>query len=168
MSSDDEHRRLFELFGKWSLDNHQQLARANLEAALSSAALALRTIVLINGGAAVAILAFLGTLMGRTDKAAATTRQLEALTGSLAWFAIGVVFGALAMGLAYFTNLSSWKLLTEMKVSLESPFVEKTENSSAVASRTDRYQAFAVAAFFLSLAAFVAGVALIYCRFAPH
>ena len=71
-------------------------------AAIEVANLALRTAMLINGGAAIAVLAFVGSLASR-DKV-----SLQAITqtaATLIWFATGVAVATLSMGLAYFTNL---------------------------------------------------------------
>ena len=71
------------------------------EATMSSAQVAIRTGVLINGGAAVTVLGFIGALAGQGRVPVA---QLSAIAGSLLWFAFGVASGTLALGLSYFTN----------------------------------------------------------------
>ena len=70
-------------------------------AAIEVANLALRTAMLINGGAAISVLAFIGGLASR-DKV-----SLQAITqtaATLVWFATGVAVATLSMGLAYFTR----------------------------------------------------------------
>ena len=69
------------------------------EAAISNANLALRTSVLINGGAAVSVLAFVGGLV--TQK---RIISLEEISGALELFAIGVAMATAAMGFSYLTN----------------------------------------------------------------
>jgi hypothetical protein len=65
------------------------------EAAIQGGNLALRMGLLINGGAAVALLTFIGTL---------TVDQKRSIAPVLAWFAWGVVFATGALVTAYFTN----------------------------------------------------------------
>jgi hypothetical protein len=74
--------------------SHEFATRAN-EAAIQGGNLALRMGLLINGGAAVALLTFLGTL---------TVDQKRSIAPILAWFAWGVVFASVALVAAYFTN----------------------------------------------------------------
>lgn len=72
------------------------------QAAIGSANVALRAFLLINGGAAVALLAFLGSLAGQIDGP-----DIVTLATPLMDFAIGVAVAALAAGLAYLTNYSA-------------------------------------------------------------
>jgi hypothetical protein len=60
---------------------------------------ALKALLLINGGAAVAILAYLGSLASR-----GSTAHLPNMKGALLCFAIGVLATALAFIVAYFTQ----------------------------------------------------------------
>jgi len=61
---------------------------------------ALKALLLINGGAAVAILAYLGNLASRTSVA-----NLPNMRNALLCFSVGVFFAALAFIAAYFTQL---------------------------------------------------------------
>jgi hypothetical protein len=65
------------------------------KAAMDTANLALRMSLLINGGAAVALLSFVGGL---------PTGQKKAVADTLLWFASGVAAAVTAMVLAYFTH----------------------------------------------------------------
>jgi hypothetical protein len=76
-------------------DAHTAYHRAGNEAALKTSELALRMSLLINGGAAVALLTFVGSL---------DAKQKVAIADSLIWFAGGVVLAVLAIGAAYFTH----------------------------------------------------------------
>ncbi len=58
--------------------------------------------MLINGGAAISVLAFAGGLASR-DKV--PLGQLTEIAATLIWFAVGVAVATLSMALAYFTNL---------------------------------------------------------------
>jgi hypothetical protein len=83
------------------------------EAAINGGNLALRMVLLINGAAAVALLSFMGNLKD----------QRQAIAGALAWFAWGVAAAALALGLAYATNLCSVGILQSMGHWYEPPYV---------------------------------------------
>jgi hypothetical protein len=71
------------------------------EAATGGANLALRMSLLINGGAAVALLAFIKDL-GK--------EQQHAVANTLVWFGFGVIAAVIALALAYFTNYSAGQL----------------------------------------------------------
>lgn len=76
-------------------DKSDEFATQANEAAIQGGNLALRMGLLVNGGAAVALLTFLGTL---------TVDQKRSIAPILAWFAWGVVFTSGALVAAYFTN----------------------------------------------------------------
>lgn len=71
------------------------------KAAIETSYVALRTAVLINGGAAVAVLAFLGSLASGNR---VQISQLSQMASSLKLFAWGVASAAFAMVTAYLTN----------------------------------------------------------------
>jgi hypothetical protein len=84
-------------------DRLNSILEKSEEATLRSAENALRIILLINGGAAVSVLAFVGSL---ASKDRVTTTQLYAMAGSLVWFAFGVASSALSAFFSYLTNFS--------------------------------------------------------------
>jgi hypothetical protein len=71
------------------------------EAAVKIADATLRAGMLINGGAAVSVLAFIGSL---ATKELITVTQLSLIASSLVIFALGVVAAVLGMGLSYMTH----------------------------------------------------------------
>ena len=82
-------------------DQMTQLHQSVNEAAMRGGDAALRAALLINGGAAVSVLAFIGGLAAQ-DRI--KLDQLKDVAGSLTLFAFGVIAAVLAMGFAYFTN----------------------------------------------------------------
>jgi hypothetical protein len=78
----------------WNLENFRQII------ALGQAAL--RSITLINGGAAVALLAFIGHLVSVTSP----TLSVLPFAGALQHFVFGVFFAALASGTTYLSQLA--------------------------------------------------------------
>jgi hypothetical protein len=83
-------------------DNEFQFSQNVNEAAVNSGNLALRTVLTINGGSALAVLAFIGNALVKSDSNLAP--KLLHVTETLVWFAGGVVIVSVAMGFAYFTN----------------------------------------------------------------
>ncbi len=77
------------------------------EAAISAGTVTLRTAVLVNGGAAVAVLAFVGNLLNGNT---VPEGGLGAITRSLTWFAAGVACAVAGMGLGYLTNYAAGAL----------------------------------------------------------
>jgi hypothetical protein len=57
--------------------------------------------MLINGGAAVAVLAFIGALVRENG---VSIKQIASVSSSLLWFGGGVAAAAWALALSYFTN----------------------------------------------------------------
>ena len=75
------------------------------EQAINSSNIAMRTLILINGGAAVAMLAFVGSLVG--NHSLNTGGHLAQLTMPLLWFGWGIAMAAVTMFFAYFTNYTT-------------------------------------------------------------
>jgi hypothetical protein len=61
----------------------------------------LKSIMLINGGAAVALLAFLGNLITRSG----SSTNIVAFAGSMSMFVVGVFLAAVAYATTYFSQL---------------------------------------------------------------
>ncbi len=75
----------------------------NYRASWAAGGAAMKAAMLINGAAAIALLAFLGNLSVREGNFAGTLQMSSALL----WFSIGVVVSALAPGMAYLASLAS-------------------------------------------------------------
>jgi hypothetical protein len=100
--------------------------RAN-EAAVETGNIALKTAVLVNGGAAVAVLGFIGSVFNGGHLKTGTS--LGTLTSPLEWFAWGVAIATLAMGFGYLVNYSNAVIISERKRIWEYPFVQDTRTS---------------------------------------
>jgi hypothetical protein len=109
--------------------------------------LTLRMALLINGGAAVSLLTFVGSLpVGRK----------HAVADSLVWFAIGVVLAVLGIGFAYFTNFSRSELA----------FRRRGFGSTLIWSpvpATPRYRALKIAFHVLAVLACLGSLAVFIC-----
>jgi hypothetical protein len=137
MADNDYRRAAYEAFHK-----------AN-EAATNAANLALRMSLLINGGAAVALLAFIKDLEGR---------QQHAVADTLVWFGFGVTTAVLSLAFAYFTNYSVGQLEISRVWTDQPPYVR---DGPVTARWRWRYRAFlgiAILLGLISVALFVVGM----------
>jgi hypothetical protein len=103
---------------------HDRLAEFGLalnESAIKSSELTLRTAVLINGGAAISVLAFVG---GLSSQGKIGISRLGDVADSLTPFAWGVASATVGMGLSYLTHYLTLGTQNSRKISWESPFVQ--------------------------------------------
>jgi hypothetical protein len=94
-----------------------EFTRQNYQAAFQSGQIALRTVVLVNGGAAVAVLFFLSTVAPRISVA-----QIAVVASSLLWFVAGITCGLIALTCAYLTNLYDANVGTSLSQTWEYPY----------------------------------------------
>jgi hypothetical protein len=113
-------------------DRNDQIRKQHSEAAVSSGQTALRTAVLVNGGAAAASLAFVG---GLVSQGRLSIDHIAPVANSLAWFAWGVFFAVAGMGAAYLANYTGSTLTDTYKRTWEYPYFEK-------GPRTPRWELF--------------------------
>lgn len=140
-------------------DRIDDFAQAINIAAIENGNLALRYAVLINGGAAVAVLGFIGALVGH-DRAviADASSNLAHAAVALTWFAIGVAAATLAMGFAYFTNYSiAGSASTRTKIA-EHPWTEHSMVSKRWMIASFACELIAIGLGFASIALFIAGM----------
>jgi hypothetical protein len=117
------------------------------EATINAGNLALRLVLLINGGAAVALLSFMGSLKD----------QRQAIATALAWFARGVA-AALALGLAYATNFCAVGIPRSMTYWYEHPYVRDGPQTAVWRKWKLRFHIGAVLAAIRALVLFVIGM----------
>ena len=98
-------------------ENLTEFTRQNFEAAFKSGQVALRTVVLVNGGAAVAVLFFLGTIAAKVSVA-----QISIVASSLIWFVAGITCGLIALTCAYLTNLYDANVGTSLSQTWQYPY----------------------------------------------
>lgn len=106
--------------------NRDHAFRTN-EAAVNSANLALRTILIVNGGAAIALLTFIGGLVSNGKLPVGD--RLIVVTAPLNYFAWGVALATLSMALGYFTNFSATSIAVALKATWKHPYLEETKES---------------------------------------
>jgi hypothetical protein len=136
-------------------DRHAELHRTYFEAASKSAEVAVKTSVLVNGGAAVAVLALMGGMLG---KDILTVRQVADVSSSLMWFACGVGAGITALAFIYLMNYSA-AARTRWQIRVyEAPFVQDTPQSWYMRHVYTIAHTIAVAVAVISVGLFIYGV----------
>src|SRR5262245_60430637 len=136
-------------------DNHAAFVSKMNEAALETGQLALRTTVFINGGAAIAVLAFLGAIAAK-DKIG--IGQLSAMAGAIVWFAIGVAVGAVGLGCAYLTTYFNGRAAHSHELGFEHPYVEPGPRTKRMERITLTFHVGAVVAAIGAVGLFVWGM----------
>jgi hypothetical protein len=160
----EEHHQEFE-HRKWTYEiqrrdaerahdhNNEFMHKAN-DAAVSTGSMAVRTAVLINGGAAVSVLTFIGGLIG-SDKLT-DANAIAHLSAPLIWFAWGVVVGASSIGFGYLTNYCNSAIAGSAEKYWEHPYVRDGIS-------TKKWRLMSIAFTVLSIVATVASLVLFIC-----
>ena len=102
-------------YKKWIEDNNRRDAerkhenkienfRESNKAAIASGTLALRTALVVNGGAVLAVLALVGNALSKVD--ITLVKQMLQVTNSLTWFVAGIVSALVAMASSYLNHYS--------------------------------------------------------------
>jgi hypothetical protein len=133
---------------------HQTFLVEVNRALVESGNLALRMVILINGGAAVAVLAFIG---GMASQGKLSIEQMRELTSNLIWFTSGVAVGGLALGFVYFTTFAVMMTAHNYEARSEHPFYLETAASKRWWFAGEGLRAAAVLLGLGSLLLFIAG-----------
>ena len=124
-------------------------------AAIKAADAALRAGLLINGGAAVSVLAFIGSL---ATKELVAVSQLSRVASSLVVFAYGVAAAVIGLGLSYLTHFFDVASGASLKRSGEFPFMTPTKASKRYLWFRGSAHVLAVIAFFVCIGCFIFGM----------
>jgi hypothetical protein len=136
-------------------DSEREFGNKNNEAAVNAANAAIRIALLINGGAAVSVLAFIGGLVAQK---LVPISELGKIASGLMWFTSGVAFAGGAAGLAYFTSYFIAGSSIKKERLWEHPYVKDTRTSRALCWLALFFQLSAIFCGLLSLAGFVVGM----------
>ena len=132
-------------------DFEQTLIKATFEIGHT----AFRTAVIINGGAAIAILAFLGTLVGQGKLPPA---NLSIVAPTLIWFALGVFAAGAAMVALHFMSYFALRQHSALRTNYEPPYLHETTGSQKFFRLSYYFQLGAVVAATASLLLFIGGM----------
>ena len=135
-------------------DRQEEAFQRMNESAINASHTALRTILLINGGAAVALLSLDGRL---------PPPQAKAVAATLIWFAFGIVAVTVAMAVTYFTHYSMAGVLASRKRTYEHPFVSSGSTTFRWILQKRVLHLLAAVAAAASLALFVKGMFAVRC-----
>jgi hypothetical protein len=136
-------------------DRSRRYSEAINEAVVKAGDVAIRTAMLINGGAAVSVLAFIGALV-RQD--GVTVKQVADVSGSLLWFGGGVAAAVFALALSYFTNYCYVGAETSKIFTFEHPYIIDGANTRRWLRLGYAFHLGAIVWGMGSLAAFVVGM----------
>jgi hypothetical protein len=151
--TDDDKKRMRDAERMHALNEaYRKLAS---EAAVKYAVSTVKAIMLINGGASVSVLAFIG---GLAAQGKVQLRGLSLLTNSLMWFASGVLSAAIGAFLAYFAAYCGAAHEHNTSKTWTPPYVMET----VISRRWNRWEIIwrraAILAGVLSLVFFVCGM----------
>jgi hypothetical protein len=97
------------------------------ESARSYASGALKTAVIINGGAAIALLTFIGNVYSTNETNALP--PIAQLTNPIMWFAWGVALAAFAMSFGFFANQSTVEEVAAKDSQIAFPYFVENKQS---------------------------------------
>jgi hypothetical protein len=124
------------------------------EAAVGLSTTTLKGLLVINGGAAVALLGFAASA---SSQSGATQLSFLSLASSLRWFALGVASSVLASGIAYVVMYLQAALVQSYELYHEEPFVQSGKNSARLRITTNTAHILAVVVSISSLLCFLLG-----------
>jgi hypothetical protein len=130
-------------------DKSNEFAAQTNQAAIQGGNLALRMGLIINGGAAVALLTFVGNL---------PTEQKRAIAATLDWFAWGVAAAVAALTCAYFTNYGVASMEHSRKWTDQPPYVINGATTPAWRNFVLIFRFLAIVAGVGSLVLFIVGM----------
>jgi hypothetical protein len=107
-------------------DRHYKFIDQLNEAAVKSGELTFRSTLIINGGAAVALLAFIS---GLASSGKLPPASLVSFSVGLMSFAYGVVVSAFGIGVSYLVHYCQSCAMASKKLSWDHPFVHETPSS---------------------------------------
>ena len=136
-------------------DRLDEFAQSINDSAIKSADAVLRNCLLINGGAAVAILAFMGAVI---SKDAGSHKIIGDIAGSLTYFAWGVIASVVALGLSYIVHFLTYKTATSQKKVWEYPYIVPGKDTAWWGRLKITLHLLAVALAVLSAVLFVIGL----------
>ncbi|MDF2369363.1 MAG: hypothetical protein P1V21_01090 [Rhizobiaceae bacterium] len=138
---------------------HEQYARFYDDTnknTIQTGTLAARTALIINSGACIALLAFIGNLLTASDRHLES--MLTALTAPLLMFACGVFLSAVGIAIVFLAARLMLISHDAKKRDFDSPYVHETKDSKFWLRFTYVVQLFAIAAVAASLAYFASGI----------
>nr|CAD6602689.1 hypothetical protein RKHAN_01189 [Rhizobium sp. Khangiran2] len=163
--SDNDSRELT----LWKMEREQAMAaharlsgdsQTLFNSAMAFGLEAIRTATFINGGAVVAVFAFLGATFNSESPATVAVRM--ALLHPAFLFAAGAVLSGVASGLSYFSQMMFTAAQYHHDWTWEHPYSKETEQAAAAQGWGEFWRALAVASVILSYVALSVGLSAAY------
>lgn len=126
------------------------------EATVNAGVHVVRGLIIINGGAAITVLAFIGHLVSADS--GNFMPKLSKLTAPLEYFAWGVGLASAATALAYLTNYSIACVSNSKERTFEFPYLAETRDSKRWYNAAVFFQVLAVLSVAVSLGLFIYGM----------
>ncbi|MDO8288768.1 MAG: hypothetical protein Q7T44_06070 [Parvibaculum sp.] len=149
----DLHDWAREVFGK-----HERRAESMEKASIESANLALKSLLLLNGGACIALLGFLASVFSSDAQYADKVSALQPFISALIKFTWGAAFAVLATAVAYFVNSYYARGLMAYDKSFEWPYVKSNDQADREWRIGSRLNLAAVLVAAVSMGMFVWGI----------
>lgn len=156
MSEHEQHRA--EVERELALRAHDRNSELTVEyqrAAIASANATIRSLILVNGGAVIALLAFVGALESGDG---ASSVSVETLVAPIRWFAVGVGLATLTAALAYLVNLLDSDISSSYRCVWKHPYLEELDQVTKLRPWRMRLHYLAIVVAFCSLISFGLGV----------
>jgi len=136
-------------------DLNRQMSNLCRSAALDSANIAIKALLLINGGAVVALLAFVGAI---ESSDAGNTVQIDELVTPIFSFAFGVGCAAVTTVFAYLVNWMDVDITDSVKLTWEHPYVVDTRAATRLGYIRIAFHLLAFMAGLLAIVSFFRGI----------
>jgi hypothetical protein len=136
-------------------ESNEQITADFLKAAIDSSAIAIRALILVNGAAVIALLAYLGAVESGVG---AQEFKSTLLVWPILSFAMGVGLATTASALAYLVNMLDHSLSVSVTYSWEHPFVIPDDDRSKKRWRRNVLHYIAMVVAIGSLVSFFVGI----------
>jgi hypothetical protein len=130
------------------------------KSAIEASHLAVKSLFLINGGSAVAMLAFLANII-KIDLPV----QLGEVSNAQLWFATGVAASTICAMMSYIVTYCHVSAVTETSLTWEHPFVSESSAAKKWNIAANIFHILAIFFAFVSLASFVLGIVSVQSGF---
>lgn len=148
-------------WAKRSFDQQDDRAEKQYVAAIESANQALKGSFLLNGGACIALLAFLSSTYTAQGLSTEKAQLVASIVQSMTWFALGALCSTTASAFAYLANRFYGEAASSFRKSFTHPYIFATPQSSRWGIAANIFNVAGAILGFSSLGLFLYGLILI-------
>ena len=160
-NENEQTKYYYEVNREHAMRAHDLNSRSSFEftkAAIESANVAIRAMLLVNGGAVIALLAFVGSILSSD---VSNIIRIEAMIPPIRIFAFGVGLSALTSALAYLVNMLDSDISNTVELTWKHPFVNDKPKANILRRWRMAFHYLAMTAAFTSICFFFWGVFLV-------